>query len=67
MTSINIIGADNIGRTVATALLAGFPDWAGRIVIDANNPIEAPLFKPVPLANGPRRSWWPIWCLARAS
>ena len=26
-------------------------DWGGRIVIDANNPIEAPLFKPVDL-NG---------------
>jgi predicted dinucleotide-binding enzyme len=31
--------------------LAGLPDWNGRIVIDANNPIEAPLFKPVEL-NG---------------
>jgi len=31
--------------------LAGLPDWAGRIVIDANNPIEAPLFKPAEL-NG---------------
>lgn len=29
--------------------LAGLPDWAGRIVIDANNPIEAPLFRPVDL------------------
>ncbi|MBP2300704.1 NADPH-dependent F420 reductase [Azospirillum picis] len=29
--------------------LAGLPDWAGRIVLDANNPIEAPLFKPVQL------------------
>ena len=29
--------------------LAGLPDWGGRIVIDANNPIEAPLFKPVEL------------------
>jgi 8-hydroxy-5-deazaflavin:NADPH oxidoreductase len=29
--------------------LAGLPDWRGRIVIDANNPIEAPLFKPVEL------------------
>ncbi len=29
--------------------LAGLPDWNGRIVIDANNPIEAPLFKPVDL------------------
>src|SRR5215216_2309992 len=33
------------------AALAGLPDWSNRIVIDANNPIEAPLFKPVDL-NG---------------
>ena len=31
------------------AAVAGLPAWAGRIVIDANNPIEAPLFKPVDL------------------
>ncbi|NVD39206.1 NAD(P)-binding domain-containing protein [Ensifer sp. HO-A22] len=31
--------------------LAGLPNWNGRIVIDANNPIEAPLFKPAEL-NG---------------
>ncbi|MNL46724.1 hypothetical protein D3C87_1694620 [compost metagenome] len=31
--------------------LAGLPGWNGRIVIDANNPIEAPLFKPAAL-NG---------------
>jgi predicted dinucleotide-binding enzyme len=31
--------------------LAGLPDWAGRIVIDANNPIEAPLFKPAELGS----------------
>ena len=29
--------------------VAGLPDWGGRIVVDANNPIEAPLFKPVDL------------------
>ena len=29
------------------AAVAGLPAWGGRIVIDANNPIEAPLFKPV--------------------
>lgn len=29
--------------------LAGLPDFGGRIVIDANNPIEAPLFKPIDL------------------
>lgn len=31
------------------AALAGRGDWQGRIVIDANNPIEAPLFKPAEL------------------
>jgi len=31
--------------------LAGLPDWDDRIVIDANNPIEAPLFQPAEL-NG---------------
>ena len=31
------------------AALAGLPDFGGRIVIDANNPIEAPLFKPAEL------------------
>ena len=31
--------------------LAGLPAWNGRIVVDANNPIEAPLFKPAEL-NG---------------
>ncbi|WP_245292850.1 NADPH-dependent F420 reductase [Pararhizobium arenae] len=31
--------------------LAGLPAWNNRIVIDANNPIEAPLFKPAEL-NG---------------
>lgn len=31
--------------------LAGLPNFRGRIVIDANNPIEAPLFKPAEL-NG---------------
>jgi len=31
--------------------LAGLPDWSGRIVIDANNPIEAPLFKPAQLGG----------------
>lgn len=29
--------------------LSGLPNWNGRIVIDANNPIEAPLFKPADL------------------
>jgi 8-hydroxy-5-deazaflavin:NADPH oxidoreductase len=31
--------------------VAGLPAWGGRIVIDANNPIEAPLFKPVDLQD----------------
>lgn len=31
------------------AALSGLPDFGGRIVIDANNPIEAPLFKPIDL------------------
>jgi len=31
------------------AALSGLPNWQGRIVIDANNPIEAPLFKPAEL------------------
>jgi len=31
------------------AALAGLGDWQGRIVVDANNPIEAPLFKPAEL------------------
>ncbi len=31
--------------------LKSLPDWNGRIVIDANNPIEAPLFKPVDLGG----------------
>jgi len=31
--------------------LAGLPDWNGRIVIDANNPIETPLFQPADLGG----------------
>jgi len=31
--------------------LAGLPDFAERIVVDANNPIEAPLFKPIALGE----------------
>lgn len=31
------------------AALSGLPDFDGRIVIDANNPIEGPLFKPAEL------------------
>lgn len=33
------------------AALAGLPAWGGRVVIDANNAIEGPLFKPAEL-NG---------------
>jgi predicted dinucleotide-binding enzyme len=38
-----------VNWTRVPAALGGLPDWNGRIVIDANNPIEAPLFKPVEL------------------
>jgi predicted dinucleotide-binding enzyme len=38
-----------VNWTKLQAALAGLPDWSGRILIDANNPIEAPLFKPVEL------------------
>nr|WP_233560246.1 NAD(P)-binding domain-containing protein [Oleomonas cavernae] len=44
-----VLVAVNWGKLPAA--LAGLPAWGGRIVIDANNPIEAPLFKPVDL-NG---------------
>ena len=40
-----------VNWTKLPAALGGLADWGGRIVIDANNPIEAPLFKPVDL-NG---------------
>ena len=29
--------------------VAGLPPWGGRIVIDGNNPVEGPLFKPIDL------------------
>ena len=38
-----------VNWTKLPAALAGLPEWSGRIFIDANNPIEAPLFKPVDL------------------
>ena len=38
-----------VNWTNLPAALAGLPEWSGRILIDANNPIEAPLFKPVDL------------------
>jgi predicted dinucleotide-binding enzyme len=31
------------------AAFAGLPHWGGRILVDANNPIEAPLFRPIEL------------------
>ncbi|KQO59252.1 NAD(P)-binding domain-containing protein [Methylobacterium sp. SD274] len=33
------------------AALGGLPDFGGRIVVDANNPIEAPSFEPVDLGG----------------
>jgi predicted dinucleotide-binding enzyme len=33
------------------AALSGLPNFTGRIVVDANNPIEAPLFKPAELGG----------------
>jgi 8-hydroxy-5-deazaflavin:NADPH oxidoreductase len=39
--------------TKLSGALAGLPDFGSRIVIDANNPIEAPLFKPVELHGRP--------------
>jgi predicted dinucleotide-binding enzyme len=33
--------------------LAGLPDWKGRVVIDTNNPIEPPDFKPADLGGRP--------------
>lgn len=33
--------------------MAGLPDFDGRIVVDANNSIEAPLFKPADLGGRP--------------
>jgi predicted dinucleotide-binding enzyme len=38
-----------VNWTKLPAALAGLPEWSGRILIDANNPIEAPLFKPIDL------------------
>ncbi|WP_429931748.1 NADPH-dependent F420 reductase [Agrobacterium vitis] len=33
------------------AAMAGLPNWNGRIVVDTNNPIEAPLFQPADLGG----------------
>jgi len=38
-----------VNWTKLPAALTGLPEWSGRILIDANNPIEAPLFEPVDL------------------
>jgi len=40
-----------VNWTKLPAAMVGLPDWKGRIVIDANNPIEAPLFKPADLGG----------------
>src|SRR5688572_20038101 len=40
-----------VNWTKLPAAMAGLPDWKGRIVIDANNPTEAPLFKPAELGG----------------
>jgi hypothetical protein len=40
-----------VNWTKLRAAMANLPDWNGRIVIDANNPIEAPLFKPADLGG----------------
>jgi predicted dinucleotide-binding enzyme len=38
-----------VNWSMLPAALGGLPDFGGRIVIDANNPIEAPSFKPADL------------------
>jgi len=40
-----------VNWTKLPAAMTGLPDWKGRIVIDANNPVEAPLFKPADLGG----------------
>lgn len=40
-----------VNWTKLPAAMSSLPDWKGRIVIDANNAIEAPLFKPVDLGG----------------
>jgi 8-hydroxy-5-deazaflavin:NADPH oxidoreductase len=40
-----------VNWTKLRAALANLPDWKGRVVIDANHPIEAPLFKPADLGG----------------
>ncbi|WP_462119228.1 NADPH-dependent F420 reductase [Methylorubrum extorquens] len=43
------------------AALVGLPDFGGRIVVDANNPIEAPLFKPVDLGERSSSEAFAAW------
>ena len=40
-----------VGWSKLPEALAGLPDFGGRIVVDANNPIEAPLFRPADLGG----------------
>jgi predicted dinucleotide-binding enzyme len=40
-----------VNWTKLRAAMTNLPDWKGRIIIDANNPIEAPLFKPADLGG----------------
>jgi predicted dinucleotide-binding enzyme len=40
-----------VNWTKLPTAMAGLPNWKGRIVVDANNPIEAPLFKPADLGG----------------
>jgi 8-hydroxy-5-deazaflavin:NADPH oxidoreductase len=40
-----------VNWTKLSLAISGLPAWGNRIVIDANNPIEAPLFKPVDLGG----------------
>lgn len=40
-----------VNWTKLPSALANLPAWRDRIVIDANNPIEAPLFRPVDLGD----------------
>jgi 8-hydroxy-5-deazaflavin:NADPH oxidoreductase len=40
-----------VNWTKLPAAMAGLSNWKGRIVIDANNPVEAPLFKPADLGG----------------
>jgi hypothetical protein len=43
--------SETTGSKKLPVAMAGLPDWKGRIGIDANNPIEVPLFKPADLGG----------------